>query len=126
MFINKTKLANYADDTTVYSKEDNITRLLNLLETETSAVLDWFRTNEMKSNDDKCHLIVANCEDLSLNLEHDVIRSSDSVKLLGVFIDKKLNFNEHVSRLCKKGNQKLHALVRVSKYLSRVKLRILI
>ena len=47
------------------------------------------------------------------------------MKLLGVFIDKKFNFNEHVSRLCKKGNQKLHALVRVSKYLSSVKLRIL-
>ena len=28
-FIDKIKLANYADDTTVYSKEDNITKLLH-------------------------------------------------------------------------------------------------
>ena len=79
----------------------------------------------MKSNDDKCHLIIANNEEISLNLEHDIIRSSDSVKLLGVYIDKKLNFNQHVSKLCKKGNQKLHALARVSNYLSKDKLRIL-
>ena len=124
-FIDKTKLANYADDTTVYSKEDNITKLLHLLETKASVVLDWFRINEMKANDDKCHLIVANEENVSLHLIHDVIKSSDSVKLLGVSIDKQLNFNEHVSKLCKKGNQTLHALARVSKYLSKDKLRIL-
>ena len=48
-----------------------------------------------------------------------------SVKLLGVIIDNKLNFNEHVTRLCKKANQKLHALARISKYLGTEKLRIL-
>ena len=57
-FIDNTKLANYADDTTVYSKEDNITKLLNLLETATSVVLNWFRINEMRDNDDKLNLIL--------------------------------------------------------------------
>ena len=79
----------------------------------------------MKSNDDKCHLIVANKNDVSINLEYDTIESSNSVKLLGIFVDKQLNFNEHVSKLIKKGNQKLHALARVSKYLNQDKLRIL-
>ena len=68
-FINETKIANYADDTTIYTIDDNITNLLKLLETETTVVLNWFRKNEMKSNDDKCHLIVANKESFSLNLE---------------------------------------------------------
>ena len=64
----------------------------------------------MKSNDNKSHLIVANNENISLNLECDTIESSDTVKLLGVFIDKKLDFSEHASKQCKKGYQKLHAL----------------
>ena len=34
-------------------------------------------------------------------------------------------FNEHVSKLCKKGNQKLHALARVSKYFDKNKLRVI-
>ena len=54
-FINETKIANYADDTTIYTIDDNITNLLKLLKTETTVVLNWFRKNEMKSNDDKCH-----------------------------------------------------------------------
>ena len=80
----------------------------------------------MKSNDDKRRLIVANNENISLNLECDTIESSDTVKLLGVFIDNKLDFSEHVSKLCKKGNQNLHALARISKYLCKDKLRIVI
>ena len=56
----------YADDTTVYATDESITDLLKLLETETSVVLNWFRINEMKSNDDKCHLIVANKNDVSI------------------------------------------------------------
>ena len=124
-FIDETKIANYADDTTVYATEVNLTELLKLLEKESIIVLDWFKKNEMKSNDDKCHLIVANKENISLNLECDIIESSDTVKLLGVFIDRKLDFSEHVSKLCKKGNQKMHALARISKYLSKDKLRVL-
>ena len=79
----------------------------------------------MKSNDDKCYLIVANTDNISVQLGCEEIKSSDSVKLLGVHIDKQLNFNDHVVKICKKGNQKLHALARVSRYLSKDKLRIL-
>ena len=63
----------------------------------------------MKANDDKCHLLVANQEKLSVTLGNEIIEATDSVELLGVTIDKNLDLNEHVSNLCKKGNQKLHA-----------------
>ena len=59
-FIKDTNIANYADDSTLYTVEGNIDDLLNTLENETSLILDWFRINEMKPNDDKCHLIVTN------------------------------------------------------------------
>ena len=59
LFLDKAKLANYADDNSTYTIEDNILNLLKCLETETSTVLNWFKINEMKSNSDKCHLIVA-------------------------------------------------------------------
>ena len=102
-FIDETKIANYADDTTTYTIEDNVT----------------------KSNEVKCHLFVANKENVS-ELGNDTIDSSETVKLLGVLIDKQLNSNEHVSKLCKKGNQKLHTLARIPRYLSKDKLTILV
>ena len=58
-FVKNTKIANYADDNTTYSAEKKIETLLHTLQVETSEVLNWFPVNEMKSTDDKCHLIVA-------------------------------------------------------------------
>ena len=40
------------------------------------------------------------------------------VKVLGITIDNNLTFNVHVSNLCKKASQKLHALARVSGYMN--------
>ena len=39
-------------------------------------------------------------------------------KILGVIFDIKLNFNTHVSKLCKKAGQKLQALARISNFMS--------
>ncbi len=124
-FIKESKIANYADDNTLYTVSKTITELLNTLENETTLILDWFRKNEMKPNDDKCHLIVCNEDNVSVTLRNEKISAAETVVLLGVKIDNKLNFSEHVSELCKKGNQKLHALARISRYLDKSKLRII-
>ena len=124
-FIEKTKIANYADDNTTYCTEKTVEILRTTLEKETHTILKWFHDNEMKSNDDKCHLIIANQENIHINIGSEIIESSESVELLGIKIDKNLNFNEHVSGLVKKGNQKLHALARISKFLKQDKLKII-
>ena len=124
-FLRKTKIANYADDNTVYATDENVEGLLKILQEESMEVLNWFRVNEMKPNDDKCHLIIPNKKNLSITLGSQIIESEDSITLLGINIDNKLDFTNHVSSLIKKGNQKLHALARISKYLSQEKLRIL-
>ena len=46
-------------------------------------------------------------------------------KLLGVLIDSNLNFEKHVSNICKKAANKLFALSRMSTYLGTDKLRLL-
>ena len=118
LFLDKTKIAKYADDNSTYTGKETMEEMLKILETETCLVLNWFTSNEMKSNDDKCHLIVANHNNLSVNLGNEIIKGSSSVELLGVTIDSELKLTEHVSYLCKKGSQKLHALARISKVLS--------
>ena len=52
-------------------------------------------------------MIVCNKDNLSVKLGNETIQSSDSVELLGITIDKNLNFTAHVSNLIKKRNQKL-------------------
>ena len=39
---------------------------------------------------------------MTINVEGNTIEMISSVKLLGIHIDNKLSFNEHISKLCKK------------------------
>ena len=40
--------------------------------------------------------------------------------VLGVTIDSQLNFDKHISEICKKGSQQLNILKRMGKYLNRL------
>ena len=124
-FIEETDIANYADDNTQYATDTHLDDLLKLQKTETSIILNWFKINEMKANNDKCHLIVPNHSDVSVSLGKEHIIAGDSVTLLGVVIDSKLDFSDHVTNLLKKGNQKLHGLARISKYVNKDKLKLI-
>ena len=55
-----------------------------------------------------------------------VIKSSGIEELLVVTIYSNLNFKEHILPFCKKSNSKLHALSRVSKYITLNKRCILV
>ena len=118
-FLNKTQIANYADDNSTYAIENDIMKLLKTLESETCRVMDWFRVNEMKPNQDKCHLLVAdiNHKHYSANsyiyLENAFLENEESVKLLGIQIDQNLNFEAHITTILKEANKKLHALMRI-------------
>ena len=126
LFINKCDIANYADDNTPYTVEETIDSLLNTLEKDTMTLIKWFRDNYLKLNADKCHLLVSNHnKDVSINVDEEIIECESSVKLLGITLDNKLNFNKHVSNLCKKASQKIHALARISNYMCQDKLRVL-
>ena len=62
-------------------------------------------------------------DEASIKIDETDIKSSSCKTLLGVLIDNKLIFNEHFSKLCKKASNKLHALARISKYITKEKLR---
>ena len=58
--LNKTDIANYADDNTPYTSSNDVTGLINSSLEETSKDLfKWFDNNLIKSNPDKCHLLVS-------------------------------------------------------------------
>ena len=124
---NKIKIANFADDNTIYTVENDIMELLKILESETFSVLNWFRMNEMKSNQGKCHLLVADKDHKSYSYIYldNAFLENESVKLLGVTIDQNLDFEEHITLLLNEGNKKLHALLRIAKYLTQDKLRLI-
>ena len=117
-FVNDTYVANYADDTTLYIAEDTIPEVIEALENCSKVLFTWFQNNGMKANSDKSHLILSTQEVFEANINNDIIYSSNSKKLLGITIDSKLKFDEHLTNLCNKASQKLSALARVSSYMT--------
>ena len=47
-----------------------------------------------------------------------MVRSVSSVELLGIQIDDKLNFNLHISKICKCATNQLNALIQLKQFLS--------
>ena len=76
----------------------------------------------MEANPAKFQFMIAsstNIENVEIIIDNNVtIKSEPFVKALGVYIDNRLTFNEHVKQCSKKAARQLNALSRISKYLS--------
>ena len=70
-------------------------------------------------NADKCRLLITDhVNDASAIIGGEIIKSNKSVILLGIKIDNKLS----VPSLCQEVSIKIHALARISDYMSKDKL----
>ena len=88
----------------------------------------WFKLNEIVANQEKLQLVFFGLKEdyeLSIEVNGDVIKISDTARLLGVTIDSKLRFNECVKIICQKTNNKVKAFSRVVRYLEPQKASLL-
>jgi hypothetical protein len=69
-------------------------------------MLDWFANNLMQANPDKFQALAIGKttfkEQICFDLKGSKIKCEEYVKLLGVTIDYELNFDKHISEICKK------------------------
>ena len=79
----------------------------------------------MKANLDKCHSLSSIDINTKFSLPTCILENSDSQKPLGVTIDRKLNFNEHVTNLCDNESKKIQALARIFPYIPQTQKRLL-
>ena len=80
-------------------------RILEKFEKAIQNMLDWFSYNILKSNVDKCHLIASSKVQVDIQISDTKVTSESRVKLLGIHIDNRLNFDYDVSQLCKKASR---------------------
>ena len=118
LIVKDVNIASYADDHTLYDSCDTIEEVISSLQSSSKKLFQWLSDNQMKGNTEKCHLIMSTDQSLNFQLGGLLIEISDCEKMLGVKIDYKLNFDEHVKTLCSKSNNKLRALARTTPYMS--------
>ena len=101
-----------------------------MLESKSNIVIDWFTKNEMIINPDKFQAIIFDKKksyltNILLTNDNQTIKSVPSVDLLGIHLDDKLNFNLHISNICRSAGNQLTALIWLS-YLNFNAKRVLI
>ena len=96
----KCDVGNYADDNTISFSHESKEIWKSTLEAEAGTMVDWFEFNGMQANPGKFQAIVfssaPNPERPSFTIKGAHIECLDDVKLLGVTVDQKLNFDAHV------------------------------
>ena len=125
MFTEQFDIVNYADDNTPYACEKSIEDVIVTLENSAASVFKWIKFNYLKANPEKSHVVLSDNHKRDINILSERIQNTPSETLLGITIDNDLKFDIHVKSLCKKANLKLHALARISSFMSSTKLRIL-
>ena len=103
----KLKFIHYADDTTVYMSGNNLKRLCEEVCEELRLIDDWLKSNRLSLNINKTYCMIHTHSNYDLNDRDVRIRNTPitfvkSAKFLGITIDDRLNYNEHVTQLTKR------------------------
>ena len=111
---------NYADDNTMGDCNDNVHDLIKNVESDLSNLLAWFIANCMTAHPEKfqCMTMGKLANQISFHIDGRILSPSTSVKVLGITIDDKLLFREHVRIICQKAAKQLNVLKRLHRYLN--------
>ena len=107
------------DDNTLSYSDHDINKVISTLEDDSMTSI-----NKMKANPENVQAIAigkqTKQQNLTFTLDGNKIECESEVKLLGVTIDFQLNFNEHVSIICKKASRQLNVLKRIGTHLTKL------
>ena len=81
--------------------------MFGVLEKETRVALTWLKQNQLIANPEKFLATLirkdqTNTRGANLVVNGELIKSEEAVKLLGIYLDYKLNFQKYISEICKK------------------------
>ena len=105
----------FADDTTLYITNHNISQIKKCLEHDLKLLQDWFHTNKLTLNLTKtqCMLFKAKkcCPSITLNINNTLIEQHKHAKFLGLILDDELSWTPHINDRLNKIKRNKHMLV---------------
>ena len=106
-FLEGVSVASYADDTIPYSANKTNDLVIEEIEHFSEVLFKvLFDFNYMKINSGKSHILFSGNDNVSANIDNHTIISENKNELLGMILDSKLSFEDHINNLCRKANQK--------------------
>ena len=109
----------FADDTNIFISDKSIDNVYNIAQTTINKLYSWFSNNKLTLNTDKTFYSLFTNKNVTnpkkLFIENKEIKKVQSAKYLGIYLDDKMNWNDHTNKLkCKlmQLNSALHYLSR--------------
>ena len=98
----KTELCNFADDNTFYACGSKFDEVKSNLEHDLIRILSWLKMNQLVANPDKLQLMFLGCQSniQTVKTSNLTLESTESIKLLGITIDRELSFKTHIENRC--------------------------
>ena len=103
--------------TPLYTVGKSQRNLETKLQMASAKLFKWFHENGLKVNQNKCHFLSSLVINTKFSLPACILENANSQNLLGVAIDRKLNFNEHGTNLCDNASKNIQALARIFPYI---------
>ena len=70
------EIASYADDTTPYVSANSIEETISILEDISEKLFQWFTSNQMKANEEKCNLLLSKNSSVSIKIKDTKVKNS--------------------------------------------------
>lgn len=118
------KITQYADDTTLCLKSKTLDDLELNSYLDVNSCIQFFSQINLETNNSKSnvtHFRPRGPQSVSVPVvlvNDEILKSSESTKFLGMYLDGGLTWNEHVEQLCKKMTSGIFALRSLAQYCS--------
>jgi hypothetical protein len=120
-FSKQIKVIVFADDLLRAVKAESISEAENITNIEMNKVLTWAKNNKRNFNEQKSKVMVISRrkrkekKEISVSMNNKTLEQAQKIKYLGIIIDSKLNFRDHVIHISSKCNKLIYALSKSAK-----------
>ena len=117
----------FADDTNIFFSGDNLKCLENSICNELHKFYDWFKANKLSLNIDKTNYMVFgkahHKSNFRICLDGKPINRTDKTRFLGVWIDSKLSWRDHINATSISISRSVGILCKLKHFLPKSALR---
>ena len=121
------KILHFADDSTMYVNFDKNKDISLDINNELESIHNWLRCNKLYLNVSKTKYMIINNRDrppdLNLKIGNSNIERCSEHKFLGVYIDDRLTFSTHISKISSKISRGIGVIRKMKQIVSREVLR---
>ena len=119
----------YADDTCVLLNGNDYLSLIASLNSELDKLSIWLCANKLSLNVQKTYFMVFHrakikiVNPIDVTMNNCYLKKTDSLKYLGVIIDHRLNWSQHITHVKNKVSRDIGIMYRVRSYFTKSSLR---